>query len=105
MSIEQVEDAILALAPEEHRQLLEWFDEDCHELFGGAESTELTEAQKAEMLKRRDDVMSTSNTRSGLSQWTTKLWTRCSPGFGAMSQLEFHPQVEADLARRREPYS
>lgn len=57
MNIEQVEDAILALAPEERRQLLEWFDEHRHELFGAAESTELSEAQKAEVLRRRNDYV------------------------------------------------
>ena len=55
MSIEQVEDAILALAPEERRQLLEWFDEHRHELFGQTQPIELTEAQKAEMLRRRNE--------------------------------------------------
>ena len=55
MSIEQVEDAILALAPAERRQLLEWFDEHRHELFGPTESAELSEAQKAEVLRRRDE--------------------------------------------------
>lgn len=29
---------------------------------------------------------------------------RCLPGFGAMSRLEFHPQVETDLAESAEWY-
>lgn len=55
MSIEQVEHAILALAPEERRELLKWFDEHRHELFGEASPTELSEAQKSEMLRRRNE--------------------------------------------------
>jgi hypothetical protein len=55
MSIEQVEDAILAPAPQERRQLLGWFDAHRHELFGEAELSELTEAQKTEVRRRRNE--------------------------------------------------
>jgi hypothetical protein len=53
MSIEQVESAIREMPPEERRRLLLWLDEHRHELFAG--SQDVTEAQKAELLRRRQE--------------------------------------------------
>ena len=53
MSIEQVESAIRELAPEQRRRLLLWLDEHRHELF--CDGDEVTEAQKAELLLRRQE--------------------------------------------------
>jgi hypothetical protein len=53
MSIDQVESAILELAPGDRRRLLLWLDVHRHELF--CESDEVTEAQKAELLHRRQE--------------------------------------------------
>lgn len=53
MSIEQVESAIREMPPEERRRLLLWLDEHRYELF--AENDEVTEAQKAELLRRRQE--------------------------------------------------
>ena len=53
MSIEQVESAIRGMPPDERRRLLFWLDENRYELFTG--SDEVTEAQKAELLRRRQD--------------------------------------------------
>ena len=50
MSIEQVQSAIRELSPEERRRLLLWLDEHRYELFAG--SDEVTEAQRAELLRR-----------------------------------------------------
>ncbi len=51
MSIEQVEAAIRQMPPEERRRLLLWLDEHRYELF--ADSDDVTEAQKSELLRRR----------------------------------------------------
>jgi hypothetical protein len=53
MSIEQVESAIREMPPEERRRLLLWLDEHRYELFAG--SDDVTEAQKAELLRRRQE--------------------------------------------------
>ena len=53
MSIEQVESAIRELPAEERRRLLLWLDEHRYELFAG--SDEVTEAQKVELLRRRQE--------------------------------------------------
>jgi hypothetical protein len=53
MSIEQVESAIREMPPEERRRLLLWLDEHRYELFAG--SDEVTQAQKAELLHRRQE--------------------------------------------------
>jgi hypothetical protein len=53
MSVEQVESTILELAPAERRQLLLWLDEHRHELF--CDGGEVTDAQKAELLRRRQE--------------------------------------------------
>ncbi len=52
MSTEQVESAILGLAPDDRRRLLLWLDEHRHDLFG---SSEVTEPQKVELLHRRQE--------------------------------------------------
>ena len=53
MSIEQVESAIREMPPEDRRRLLLWLDEHRYELFAG--SDEVTEAQKTEVLRRRQE--------------------------------------------------
>ena len=53
MSIEQVESAIREMPPEDRRRLLLWLDEHRYELFAG--SDEVTEAQKTEILRRRQE--------------------------------------------------
>ena len=53
MSIEQVESAIREMPPEERRRLLLWLDAHRYELFAGSE--EVTEAQKTELLRRRQE--------------------------------------------------
>ena len=57
MSVEQLESAILGLPPEERRRLVAWLDEHRHELFSGvvAPEADLTEQQKAEIRRRRQD--------------------------------------------------
>jgi len=53
MSLEQLESAILALPSEERWRLAEWFAEHLGELLGDSEE-ELSEGQKAEILRRRE---------------------------------------------------
>jgi putative addiction module component (TIGR02574 family) len=53
MSLEQLESAILGLSPEERWRLAEWFEQHLAELLGDAEG-ELSEEQKAEILRRRE---------------------------------------------------
>ena len=55
MSLEQLESAILALSPEQRHQLVVWFEEHRDHIIGekGSED-ELTDDQKAEILRRRD---------------------------------------------------
>ena len=55
MSIEQVETAIRGMPPEERRRLLLWLDEHRYELFAGAD--DVTDAQKAELLRRRKEYL------------------------------------------------
>jgi len=55
MSLQQVESAILALTPEERQRLAVWFEEHRQELLGETEAdNDLTEEQRAEILRRRD---------------------------------------------------
>ena len=56
MSLEQLESAILELTPAERQRLAIWFEEHRRELLGG-EGDELTDDQKAEILRRRDQAM------------------------------------------------
>ncbi len=51
--MEQLENAIRDLTPAERQRLALWFDENRQELIGG-DSDELSEEQKAEVLRRRD---------------------------------------------------
>ena len=53
MSLEQLESAILGLTPEERQRLAVWFEENRRELLGD-ESEDLSEEQKAEVIRRRD---------------------------------------------------
>ena len=55
MSLEQLESAILALAPQERARFAVWFEEHRHELLPPAESEcELSDEQQAEILRRRE---------------------------------------------------
>ena len=54
MSLEQLESAILELTPQERHRLAVWFEENRRELLGDDDSDELTEAQQAEIVRRRD---------------------------------------------------
>ncbi len=53
MSLEQLENAILDLAPKERQRLAVWFEENRRELLGD-EPDELSEEQMAELVRRRD---------------------------------------------------
>jgi hypothetical protein len=53
VSLEQLEAAILELPSSDRQRLALWFEENRRELLGD-ESDELTEQQKAEILRRRD---------------------------------------------------
>ncbi len=53
MSLQQLESAILALPPEDRWRLAEWFEDHLSELLGERED-DLSEDQKAEILRRRD---------------------------------------------------
>jgi hypothetical protein len=68
MSIEQVESAIREMPPEDRRRLLLWLDEHRYELFAG--SDEVTEAQKTEVLRCRqqyfDQTVHARHERTGI---------------------------------------
>jgi putative addiction module component (TIGR02574 family) len=51
MSVEQIEATIRALPPEERAQFVEWFDDHRSELV----ADDVSEAQKAELLRRRQE--------------------------------------------------
>jgi hypothetical protein len=51
--LEQLEDAILGLSPAERQRLAVWFEENRRELLGN-EPDELSDEQRAEVLRRRD---------------------------------------------------
>ena len=53
MSVEQLETAIRGLSSEERQRLAIWFEENRRELLGD-DADELTDEQKAEVLRRRD---------------------------------------------------
>ena len=55
MSLEQLENAILGLKPEERQRLAVWFEEHRPELLGDLDA-EITELQEAEILRRRDQA-------------------------------------------------
>jgi hypothetical protein len=54
MTVEQVEAAILALSADDRRRIALWFEEPSRELLDDEADEELTEQQKAEILRRRD---------------------------------------------------
>jgi len=55
VSLEQLESAILALAPEQRKKLVAWFEEHRHDLLGEDDvDDDLSEDQKREILRRRD---------------------------------------------------
>jgi hypothetical protein len=55
MSLEQLESAILALAPEQRKRLAAWFDEHREDLVSEDDAADdLSDDQKAEILRRRD---------------------------------------------------
>jgi hypothetical protein len=56
VSLEQLENAILGLAPEERKRLAAWFEENPRELLGD-DGDELSEQQEAEILRRRDQAL------------------------------------------------
>lgn len=56
MSLEQLENAILGLNPEERQRLAVWFDEHRPELLGDVDN-EITEEQEVEILRRRDQAL------------------------------------------------
>jgi hypothetical protein len=56
VSLEQLESAILELTPDQRQRLAVWFEEHRRELLGD-EGDELSEDQKAEILRRRDQAM------------------------------------------------
>jgi hypothetical protein len=53
VSVDQLEEAILGLKPEERQRLAVWFEENRRELLGD-ESDELSKEQEAEVIRRRD---------------------------------------------------
>jgi len=53
MSLEQLEQAILGLTPEQRQRLAVWFEENRQELLGDG-SDDLTAEQEAEVVHRRD---------------------------------------------------
>jgi hypothetical protein len=53
VSLEQLEQAILGLTPQERQRLAVWFEENRRELIGD-ESDELSEEQEAEIVRRRE---------------------------------------------------
>jgi hypothetical protein len=58
MSLEQLESAILALGPEQRKKLAAWFDDHRHDLLGQNDADDdLSEDQKAEILRRRDQAL------------------------------------------------
>jgi hypothetical protein len=53
--LEQLETAILELSPEQRQRLVVWFEEHLRELLGD-EGDELSDAQKTELRRRRDEA-------------------------------------------------
>jgi hypothetical protein len=55
VSLEQLESAILALAPEQRKKLAAWFEDHRQDLLGEDDvEDDLSEDQKREILRRRD---------------------------------------------------
>jgi recombinational DNA repair ATPase RecF len=57
MSVDQLESALQALPPEERRKFIHWLDEHRDELIDAADDLNLTEEQKAELLRRREQAL------------------------------------------------
>ena len=57
MSVDQLETALQALPPEERRKFIHWLDEHRDELIDAADDLDLTEEQKAELLRRREEAL------------------------------------------------
>jgi recombinational DNA repair ATPase RecF len=57
MSVDQLESALQALPPEERRKFIHWLDEHRDELIDAADDLNLTEEQKAELLRRREEAL------------------------------------------------
>jgi DNA-directed RNA polymerase subunit F len=53
VSLDKLEQAILDLKPEERQRLAVWFEENRRELLGD-DSDEMSEEQKAEIIRRRE---------------------------------------------------
>ena len=56
MSVEQIEHTLLQLPPEEHRRFVDWFYQHEDELVG-TDHDDIHPEVKAEILRRRDEVM------------------------------------------------
>jgi recombinational DNA repair ATPase RecF len=52
-----LESALQALPPEERRKFIHWLDEHRDELIDAADDLNLTEEQKAELLRRREEAL------------------------------------------------
>lgn len=57
MSVEQLENQIQQLAPKDRRRLADWFDAHRAELLGDLPESDLTEVQKTELLRRRQEYI------------------------------------------------
>jgi recombinational DNA repair ATPase RecF len=57
MSVDQLESALQALPPEERRKFIHWLDKHRDELIDAADDLNLTEEQKAELLRRREEAL------------------------------------------------
>jgi hypothetical protein len=55
VSVEQVESAILQLSSQDRQRLLAWLNENRRDLFMSSTTSDLTEAQQTEILRRRQD--------------------------------------------------
>ena len=53
MSVEQIEATLEAMPVSERQKFARWFDEHRHKLVGTDATDDLSEAQKAELLRRR----------------------------------------------------
>jgi recombinational DNA repair ATPase RecF len=57
MSVDQLETALQALSPGERRKFINWLDEHRDELIDAVDDLNLTEEQKAELLRRREQAL------------------------------------------------
>lgn len=57
-TIAEIESAVMELSPQERAQLVTWLDEHRNELLpGNDDAAEIAEAQRREVLRRRDELM------------------------------------------------